>query len=79
MAILKNIKQSNGKKTVYLSGPEGNALFLLVYAGKLAKQLEWDVHNVQEDMRDGDYEHLIKTFDNFFGDYVDLIRNSEEE
>ena len=59
---------------VDLTGPNGNAFFLLGMAGKLAKQLGLDKSAIIEEMKAGDYENLIKVFDNYFGDYVDLYR-----
>lgn len=57
-----------------LTGPEGNAFFLLGTAKKLARQLDLNVSEILEEMRSGDYEHLITTFDKYFGDYVILER-----
>ena len=72
MAILK--KDTTKKLTIDLTGPQGNAFYLLGTASKLCKQLEIDDTIVLEDMKSGDYEHLIKTFDKYFGDFVDLER-----
>lgn len=56
-----------------LTGPQGNAFYLLGYAKKLAKQLDFeDVDGLLEDMQSGDYEHLIQVFDEHFGDFIIL-------
>lgn len=56
-----------------LTGPQGNAFYLLGYAKKLAKQLNFeDVDGLLEDMQSGDYEHLIQVFDEHFGDFIIL-------
>ncbi len=56
-----------------LTGPQGNAFFLLGYAEKLAKQLDFeDVDGLLADMKAGDYDHLVKVFDEHFGDFIIL-------
>ena len=57
-----------------LTGPDGNAFVLMGYASNLAKQLKKDEKAIKEDMRCGDYEHLVEVFDREFGDYVTLYR-----
>ena len=57
-----------------LTGPDGNAYVLMGYASNLAKQLKKDEKAIKEDMRSGDYEHLVEVFDREFGDYVTLYR-----
>ena len=57
-----------------LTGPDGNAWFLLARATRLAKDLGLNPFKVLDEMKEGDYEHLIKTFDKYFGDYVILER-----
>ena len=57
-----------------LTGPQGNAFVLIGYASNLAKQLKKDENAIKEDMRSGDYEHLVEVFDREFGDYVTLYR-----
>tara|TARA_B100001057_G_scaffold460065_1_gene510800 strand:- start:127 stop:342 length:216 start_codon:yes stop_codon:yes gene_type:complete len=57
-----------------LTGPQGNAFFLLANATKLAKQLGLNPFKILDEMKEGDYEHLINTFDKYFGEYVVLER-----
>lgn len=57
-----------------LTGPQGNAFFLLGTAVNLARQLGLNSEKVCEDMKAKDYEHLVKTFDNYFGNIVTLYR-----
>lgn len=76
MAI-KNKKERLEKTVIDLTGPDGNAFVLLGIASKLGKQLELDQERREEiriEMTSGDYENLIKVFDENFGDYVDLER-----
>ena len=72
MAILD--KQPR-KQVIDLTGPEGNAFYLLGLARKLCKQLDLDdeaKQKISDEMTSGDYEHLIKTFDKYFGMIIDL-------
>jgi hypothetical protein len=57
-----------------LTGPNGNAFYLLGAAGNLAKQLGMDSKSIREEMMKGDYEHLVTTFDKHFGHFVTLYR-----
>jgi hypothetical protein len=57
-----------------LTGPDGNAFVLIGKAGNLAKQLGLDKAKIQAEMMKGDYEHLVATFDKYFGDFVTLYR-----
>ena len=72
--MIKTKPKSNGKIEIDLTGPQGNAFFLLGYAKKLAKQLGLDADLIIKDMRSGDYEHLVQVFDDAFGEYVILER-----
>ena len=57
-----------------LTGPQGNAFFLLGTADNLAKQLGLDAIQIKLEMMSGDYENLVQTFDNYFGKIVTLYR-----
>jgi hypothetical protein len=72
MAILK--KPTESGITIDLTGPQGNAFYLLGTAKNLAKQLDLNGLEIMEDMRSGDYENLVKVFDNHFGNIVTLYR-----
>ena len=65
------------KIEIDLTGPDGNAFVLLGNAKKLAKMLHYNETETEEllnDMRSGDYEHLVEVFDKHFGEIVDLLR-----
>jgi hypothetical protein len=69
-------KQSFGIE-IDLTGPEGNAFFLLGAASKLGRQLGLDsdeIGVILRNMRSGDYENLINVFDANFGHFVTLYR-----
>lgn len=67
-------KTKERKIEIDLTGPDGNAFFLLGTASSLSKQLGLDSKKIQNEMMKGDYEHLVKTFDKHFGEFVTLYR-----
>ena len=74
MAILEKTPR---KQVIDLTGPQGNAYFLLETAMNLCKQIgfsELATQGILEDMKSGDYEHLITRFDYHFGELIDLER-----
>jgi hypothetical protein len=74
MAILT--KQPR-KQVIDLTGPQGNAFYLLGLAVKLCNQIGFSglaTQGILEDMKNGDYEHLITRFDYHFGELIDLER-----
>jgi len=67
-------KSSPGPIVIDLSGPNGNAFYLIATAKKLAKQLGLDYDNIVKEMTAGEYDDLLDVFDHNFGDYVILER-----
>ena len=65
--------KSNGI-TIDLTGPQGNAFYLLGTAKNIAKQLGLNEVEIMEEMKSGDYDHLVQTFDNYFGSVVTLYK-----
>lgn len=74
MTILKK-RLNTGRMTIDLTGPEGNAFCLLAYAKRIARQLHMDGDAITTEMKTGDYENLVETFDKYFGEYVILLRD----
>ena len=70
--MIKN-KKNTGIE-IDLTGPQGNAFFLLGTAMNLDRQLGLNSEEICGKMKEGDYEHLVQTFDNYFGDFVTLYR-----
>jgi hypothetical protein len=70
--MIKSKKQTGIE--IDLTGPNGNAFYLLGTASNLAKQLGLDSKEIQNEMMKGDYEHLVNTFDKHFGHFVTLYR-----
>jgi len=60
-----------------LTGPQGNAYYLLGLASNLCRQLKYDAmreERILEEMKLADYECLLQTFDREFGTLVTLWR-----
>ena len=75
MAILT--KDKFRKRVIDLNGPEGNAFCLLGTAMSLCKQIgigDTRTEEIVDEMKSDDYEHLIQTFDKYFGMIIDLER-----
>ena len=73
------IRKKGSKKekiVIDLTGPEGNAFYLLeVVKRTFARSGAPDLgEEICKEMRKGDYEHLIKTFDLYLGDHFILER-----
>jgi len=76
MAILER-KQKSGPIEIDLTAPEGNAFRLLGLARSLARQLDYskkEIEDLMTEMTGSDYDYLIKTFDDHFGNYVNLYK-----
>jgi len=60
--------------TIDLTGPQGNAFYLLGTVKNLANQLGLNGVEIMEEMKSGDYENLIQVFDKNFGSFVTLYK-----
>ena len=72
-------KENKPKRNIEidLTGPQGNAFYLLGLANRWAKELQFcDSYREEmlEKMKSSDYENLIKVFDDEFGSIVTLYR-----
>ncbi len=66
--VIKSINSKKGKIEIDLTGPQGNAFFLLAQVENLCKHLKGkDAKEIQKRMKDSDYENLVKIFDGEFG------------
>jgi hypothetical protein len=63
-----------GTPVIDLTGPQGNAFFLIAQADRYARQLGLDGNAIITEMRSGNYENLVQVFDCYFGNYVILER-----
>lgn len=60
-----------------LTGPDGNAFFLMGMAKRLGRELEMSpkqIDDIIKRMTSDDYENLVKVFDDTFGSFVTLLR-----
>ena len=57
-----------------LTGPKGNAFYLLSLAHRLAEDYNKDGEEIKKRMKSGDYEDLLKVFEEEFGEYVTIYR-----
>ncbi len=73
--VIKSKPQSKNKKIeIDLTGPDGNVFYILGVAKNLCKQLNMDFVIIKEKMTSGNYENLVKVFDEYFGDWAVLYR-----
>ena len=71
MAIIPRTRVT--REVIDLGGPQGNAYYLLGRAQNLSKQLDLDAEAILKEMKESDYDNLVKIFDKYFGEFVDLI------
>ena len=67
-------KKHSKYEVIDLTGPQGNAFYLMKRAIELSKQLDKNSDSILQDMKSDDYEHLIQVFDRHFGSFVVLER-----
>jgi len=70
--MIRKKEKQLGPMIIDLTGPDGNAFALLNLANRLSKKL--GIESPIVEMQKGDYEHLIKLFDEAFGEFVILER-----
>ena len=70
-------KQKTKGIEIDLTGPQGNAYYLLGLAKRWGKELDMSqsyINTMLERMKSGDYENLVKVFDDEFGSIVTIYR-----
>ena len=72
-------KENTPKRNIEidLTGPPGNAYYLLGLASRWSKELQFSDsyrEEMLEKMKSSDYENLVKVFDDEFGSIVTLYR-----
>ena len=75
--MIREKTKNTGPVVIDLTGPQGNAFVLLGYAKQFARQLKFDSElkdKIIDEMTQSDYEHLVETFDKYFGEFVILER-----
>ena len=74
--MIRKKTKSRGLIVIDLTGPEGNAFYLMsivknTFNRSGAPELG---ASIVEEMKKGDYEHLLKVFDMYLGDHYILER-----
>ena len=59
-------------KTIDINGPEGNVFALLGVAKTICLHLDMESKKILDDMKSGDYEHLLDVFEENFNNFVKL-------
>jgi|TARA_R110000824_G_scaffold54674_1_gene150959 hypothetical protein len=65
-------------KEIDITGSEGNAFMLIGQAKQLAKQLDMDAKAIADEMKAGDYEHLLDVFEKHFGSFIKLVWRDDD-
>lgn len=79
MFLTLNQKVSNAsvgyilRRTIDLSGPQGNAYYLLGLVGEYSTAIGIDGKALHKRMTDGDYDNLVAEFDAAFGELFYLV------
>ena len=68
-------------RVIDLQGPQGNAFVLMGYADDFLRQMgrRDEFNAMRAEMMSGDYNNLIRIFEENFGDYVELVNKPGEE
>ena len=72
--MIKSKKYKINGIEIDLTGPDGNAFAILGLAKRLCKEFDIPFKPLMEKMTSGDYENLIKVFDDKFGSFVTMYR-----
>ena len=74
--MIRKKQKNSGPIVIDLTGPQGNAYYLIAVVQSTFKKsgaVELGESIIKE-MKSGDYEHLLKTFDLYLGDHFILER-----
>ena len=72
--MIKSKEYKNNGIEIDLTGPDGNAYAILGLAKRLCKEFDIPFKPLMEKMTSGDYENLIKVFNDKFGSFVTMYR-----
>jgi len=70
-------QERTGNIIIDTTGPQGNSYYLIGTAMRMGKEVGMSAEYIDEmvdRMKSGDYENLIKVFDDEFGSVVTLLR-----
>ena len=71
---------SSSGRVIDLQGPQGNAFALMAYADDFLRQMgrRHEFNAMRTEMMSGDYNNLIRIFEENFGEYVTLVGKPDE-
>jgi len=71
---------SSSGRVIDLHGPQGNAFALMAQADDFLRQMgrRDEFRAMRTDMMSGDYDNLIRIFEENFGEYVTLVGKPDE-
>ena len=64
--MIKQKQTQNKGIEIDLTGPQGNAYYILALAKRLCKEVGIPSKPILDEMMSGDYENLLKVFDSKF-------------
>ena len=65
--------------TIDLAGPDGNVYCLIGFGNAWCRQLDLDPEKFMARMTEGDYNHALDVFEEYFGHVVALINDPRED
>ena len=68
-------------RVIDLHGPQGNAFALMAQADDFLRQMgrRHEFNAMRTELMSGDYEYVIRIFEENFGDFVELVNKPGEE
>jgi hypothetical protein len=72
--MIKEKENTISEIVIDLTGSDGNVFNLIGQGRRLCKQLGLDANEFTTKMMSGDYENAVTTFDEYFGEFVTLLR-----
>ena len=75
--MIKKKVEKKGPIEIDLTGPDGNAYYILLAVNELCKEFGMTKQyekDLLDEMMSGDYENLLQTFDKSFGSVVTMYR-----
>jgi len=74
--MIRKKQKNSGPIVIDLTGPQGNAYYLMAVVQSTFKKSGAPElgESIIKEMKSGNYEHLLKTFDLYLGDHFILER-----
>ena len=74
--MIRTKQKNSGPIVIDLTGPQGNAYYLMAVVQSTFKKSGAPElgESIIKEMKSGDYEHLLETFDRYLGDHFILER-----